>query len=199
MESPPPWTGAEATGSIFVVNYGWHTGIALRKADIAQSILPEVRDFPDAEFLEFGWGDWDYYQAADAGVGMALKAAFWSSRSVLHAIGFKGTVQEYFQGGEVVELALSEEGLEQLVLFLADTFERGGPGLPAPASPGLYVNSRFYPAKGKFHIFRNCNTWVAEALQSAGFPVNPSSAITARNVIEQAKRFNIGTNRTVTR
>ena len=67
-----------------------------KKSDIPIAVLPELRDFPSAEYLEFSWGDRDYFPAPDAGVGLALKAAFWSSGSILHVVGFKEAVQEFF-------------------------------------------------------------------------------------------------------
>ena len=63
----------EKTRSVFVVNHGWHSGIVIKKGDILEGVLPEVRDFPDAEYLEIGWGDRDYYQVPDPGLGLALK------------------------------------------------------------------------------------------------------------------------------
>jgi uncharacterized protein (TIGR02117 family) len=190
-----PYQASETkTRSVFVVNHGWHTGIAIRKADLSRTILPELRDFPDAEFLEIGWGDWDYYQAPDPGLGMALKAAFWSSRSVLHVVGFRVPVENQFRGSEIVEIALSDEGLDRLRRFVAGTFLRSAESLPAEASPGLYANSRFYPARGRFQVFRTCNTWVAEALHTAGVPITPFYAMTAGNLINQVKH--VGTVRT---
>src|SRR3989304_4659198 len=61
--------------SIFLVPQGGHTGIAVRHADIPAALLPEKRDFPDADFLEFGWGDRDFYMAETAGPWLAVKAA----------------------------------------------------------------------------------------------------------------------------
>jgi uncharacterized protein (TIGR02117 family) len=174
---------------IFVVNYGWHTSIVIKKADIHSSALPELRDFPDAEYVDIGWGDWDYYQAPDPGLGLALKAAFWSSRSVLHVIGFKDAVEKYFSGSEIVRITLSDEAFRMLVEFVSAAFVRPDGVGPAPGLHGLAPNSRFYPANGRFHLFRTCNTWVAEALQAAGLPIAPAYAFTAGNLSYQVKRF----------
>ena len=75
--------------TVFVVHDAWHAAIVTKKSDIPIAVLPELRDFPSAEYLEFSWGDRDYFPAPDAGVGLALKAAFWSSGSILHVVGFK--------------------------------------------------------------------------------------------------------------
>ena len=179
----------ERARSVFVVNHGWHSAIVIKKADIAEGLLPEVRDFPDAEYLEIGWGDWDYYQAPDPGLGSALKAAFWSSGSVLHVAGFKGAVENYFRGSEIVEIGLPDEAFQQLTGFISGTFSRPDAAAPVEPRPGLYPNSRFYSARGRFHLFRTCNTWAAEALQSAGLPTSPAYAVTAGNLSYQVKRL----------
>ena len=177
--------------SIFVVNYGWHTAIVIRKSDLSEKTLPEVGDFPDANYLEIGWGDRDYYQAVDAGLGLALKAAFWSSGSVLHVVGIKGAMDHYFAGSEIVEIMLGDEMFQRLSDFISGTFLRPDPAAPAQARPGHYPTSRFYPASGKFHLFRTCNTWVAEALGSAGLPLNPGFVFTAGSLMTRIKHFEV--------
>jgi uncharacterized protein (TIGR02117 family) len=173
---------------IAIVNYGWHTSIVMNKGDIAEDALPEVRNFPEADYLEFGWGDWDYYQAPDPGLGLAFKAAFWSNRSVLHVAGFKGSVEAYFRGSEIASIMLPEESFHRLVQFVSATFSRPHQ-TTAQALSGPHAHSRFYPATGRFHLFRNCNTWVAEALRSAGLPVRPALAFTAGNLSYQTRQF----------
>jgi len=176
----------ETRKRVLVVNYGWHTGIAISKADIPPGLLPEAEDLP-GKSLEIGWGDRDFYQAPDAGIGLAIKAAFFSGGSVVHVAAFDGAVGDYFRGAEFYELMVSAEGYLRLIQFVSDSFLR--PERPEASRHGLYPNSRFYPARGKFHLFRNCNTWVAEALEAAELPVNPSTVITAGNLFSQVKRL----------
>jgi uncharacterized protein (TIGR02117 family) len=185
----PLHTKGEDSRSIWVVNYGWHSSIVIKKADIRQAVLPEVGDFPDADHVEIGWGDWDFYQARDPGVGLAFKAAFWSSKSVLHVTGFKGAPTNYFRASEIVEIVLSDDAFRLLIQFISDSFSR--PRAPARVEglPGLFPNSRFYPATGRFYLFQNCNTWVAEALQAAKLPINPTYAFTATNLSYQIRKF----------
>lgn len=175
--------------TVFIVHDAWHAAIVIKKADIPAVVLPEIRDFPSAEFLEFSWGDRDYFPAPDGGLGLALKAAFWSSGSVLHVVGFRDTVESTFPGAEIFKIALSEEAFQGLIKFISDTFSR--PHRPAPAEPrpGLFPNGRFYSAEGKFSIWRTCNTWVAEALRAAGLPISPSYVITAGNLGNQVRPF----------
>ncbi len=187
----PPFRSHSNAKSVFVVNYGWHSAIVIRRAEIPQSILPEIQDFIVIDYLEFGWGDWDYYQAADPGVGLALKAAFWSSRSVLHVAGLRGKVTDHFRGSEIFEITLSDESLKRLIEFVSNTFLRSNATKQIESRPGLQPSSRFYPATGKFHLLRTCNTWVAEALAFAGVPINPAYAFSAGNLSSQLRRAGI--------
>lgn len=180
---------------VHIAIHGWHSGIIIKKVYLSADLLPEAKDFPDSEYLEFGWGDWDYYQAPDPGLSLALKAVFWPTRSVLHVAGFDGRVESFFPDSEIIQIALSDEAFLRLVSFISDTFQRPAMALPPETGPGLYGKSRFYPAQGRFHLFRTCNTWVAEALQSAGLPVSTASVITVgslRHQLESSHGHRIG-------
>lgn len=167
----------------------WHAAIVIKKADVSAAALPELRDFPSSEYLEFSWGDRDYFPAPDPGIGLALKAAFWSSGSILHVVGFKESVEKAYPGAEIVEIPLSEEDFQRLIKFISDTFSRPHPPAPAEARPGLFANGRFYAAEGRFSLFRTCNTWVAEALSLAGLPIQPGYVITVGNLSSQLRSF----------
>lgn len=178
--------------TIFIVHDSWHAAIVIKRSDIPAAVLPELRDFTYAEHLEFSWGDRDYFPAPDPGLGLALKAAFWSSGSVLHVVGFNDAMGSVFPNAEIIEIGLSEEAFQRLIQFVSDTFSRSHPAVPAEARPGLSSNGRFYSAEGNFSILRTCNTWVAEALSSAGLAISPGYAITARSLHDQVRPFAAG-------
>jgi uncharacterized protein (TIGR02117 family) len=173
--------------TVLIVHDAWHAAIVIRKADIPVAALPELKDFPSVEYLEFSWGDRDYFPAPEASLGLALKAAFWSSGSILHVVGFNDTVKNVYSRADIIEIAVTENGFQELTRFIADTFSRSHPPAPAEARPGLFSNSKFYAAEGKFSLLRTCNTWVAEALSAAGLPINPICVITAGNLSKQVR------------
>jgi len=168
IKAPP------AARTLHVVGHGWHTGIVLRAADVPADAWPARADFPDAQYLEIGWGDRAYYQAADPGAWLALKAAFWPAPGVLHVVAFDGAVERYFGAAEVIELDVSEAGLQRLIKHLRASHELDAAGRPVVLGPGLYGRSRFYASRERFHLFKTCNVWVATALREAGLPVTPS-------------------------
>ena len=50
-----------AENEVYVVNHGWHTGFVLPASDI-QQVIPELKNrFGNAPYIEFGWGDNEFY------------------------------------------------------------------------------------------------------------------------------------------
>lgn len=173
----------------FVVHDSWHAAIILRKDDLLQTTMPELADFPDARFVEFSWGDKDYFPDPDSGFSMAIKAAFWSSGSVLHLVGSSEDLKKSYPKAEIVELRLSGVAFDRMIDFLSQSFDRPKSTGRAPARPGLYPYSRFYLSTRKFSVLNTCNTWVAQALETGGLPVSSSRVITAGQLSEQLDKM----------
>ncbi len=188
-KAPPLSAGDEPFASIYVINHGKHAGLTVRRADIPLGLLPESGDFHGADYLELGWGDRDYYQADDPGLWLTLKAALWSTASVLHVVGVKGAVAERFAGYEIIRLELAPRGFARLVDYIHQSFARHGEKKAKPVGPGYGRDSLFYPARGKFHIYNTCNGWVASALEAAGYPMGMFRPITADQLMAKARPF----------
>ncbi len=184
----PPSPG-EPVAPVWVVSHGWHTGIVVRRQDIPEDLWPQHRDFAASELLEVGWGERDFYMAPAGTSGMALRAALWPSRSVLHVAGLSGPVERYFPASEIVEIALSQRGVQKLAAFLQEAYATDEAGGAIRLGPGQYPNSLFYLARERYHLFKTCNVWTARALRSAGCPITPFVSVTAGNVIHQATAF----------
>jgi uncharacterized protein (TIGR02117 family) len=174
---------------IYLVSHGWHAGIVLRRADIPAGLWPENVNFPDAEFIEAGWGDKQYYQTPGAHVGIALRAVLWPTSSVLHLVGFNGAVAAYFPSSEIIGIKLGEQGFELLLHYIATSFARDESGQALSLGRGRYGNSRFYLSRESYHLFNTCNVWTARALHAAGVPMTPSSSITVEQLMAQAQTF----------
>lgn len=173
--------------AVWVVDHGWHTAIVVPRSDVDQSIWPEVSEFPEATFVEVAWGDRDFYMAKDATGWLAVKAAFFTSGSVLHVGGFSAPIATYFPGSDVVELRVSRRGFDAMTRFFHDEYRRDGEGRAVRLERGLYGASWFYTARSRYHLFNTCNTWVARALRGAGLDVTPAGTLTAGGVMQQAR------------
>ncbi|MGH8633312.1 MAG: DUF2459 domain-containing protein [Burkholderiales bacterium] len=172
--------------AVYLVAHDKHSGIAVRRADVPAGLWPEIRDFPQAEYLEVGWGDRDYYYGRNQGLGGTLRAAFGSNNpSVLHVAGVRGSLAENFPASEIIEVTLSRDGFEHLIRYISDAYDRAGAPVVASLGPGLYGDSRFYPARESFSLFRTCNVWTARGLRDAGLPVHDS--ITMEGLLSQVR------------
>lgn len=181
--------GTEKT--IFVTSNGWHSGIVLVTAELPPhrraGRLPETADFPEARYLEFGWGDAVFYPARQATFGITLQAALVPTAAVVHVVGLGTSPSHAFPEAEVIALPLDDEGFGRLVDFIDASFERAGAARAASTGPGLYKTSRFYPATGSFHLFNTCNTWTARALLAAGFEVSLVGTLEAEALMQQLR------------
>jgi uncharacterized protein (TIGR02117 family) len=173
--------------SIYLIGHGGHAGIVIKRADIPAVMWPENNDFPDAEYLEVGWGDKDYYQIPDPHIGIAVKAVFLPTASVLHIVGFRGSVTHFFPVNEVIKLNLSYEGFERLVIYISHSYAKDESGRSQLLGPGLYGHSRFYLSRETYHLFNTCNVWVARALQNSGLPLTPSLTITMDSLMLETR------------
>lgn len=183
-----PLQAGEEPKLIYVVSHGWHTGIVVKRDDVDAHLWPEKDDFPEALYLEMGWGDRDFYQAPKAGLGLLLQAAVASPASVLLVIGMPTTVTQYFPRAEIIEIPIARRGLDELAKFIHATYKRDATGRTIPLGPGnWHKHSQFYLAEGEYSLANTCNTWVARALQAAGLPVKP--VIKAGGVMRQAQRY----------
>ena len=181
---PPP---GDASVSVWVVRHTWHTGLVVRRADVAAGAWPARADFPGAAYLEVGWGDRDFYQAPEGTLWLALKAALWPTDSVLHVAAFAEPPERFFAGSEVVSVRLSARGFQRFAAFVADAHARDDRGRAIRLGPGKYGASRFYLGRERY-LLTTCNVWTARALRAAGLPITPAWALTAGNVMFQVRR-----------
>jgi uncharacterized protein (TIGR02117 family) len=176
------------TVRVFIVLHRWHSGVVLPRAALAPAILPEVADFPDADYLEFGWGDRDYYQGK-RGARVISRAALWPRPGVLHVASCSGRVVTCFPYSRIVSLNMSDSALHRLSETLGGSFQRDAQPKAAPLGPGLYGESRFYPSREKFYLLKTCNTWTASLLQVGGYPIRPVSSLTVEALMKQLRPY----------
>lgn len=178
---------SERSQVVYVVRRGWHSGVALATADWPQRDWPLLTTFHDARYLEFGWGDADFYQADKPGAGMALAAVLWPSSTVMEVVPLHAAPPPGTDDFEAVAVHVTNSELKAIVSSLDASFEQ-------PISPTGKTyrtaggEARFYRARGNFYLFRMCNRWTAELLQLAGCSVSPRLTMTAGHLIEAARK-----------
>lgn len=178
-----------AETTVYVVGHGWHTGLVLPAREISRDVFPEAAEFRGLDYLEFGWGDEGFYRATKITPSLVAKAALWPTPSVMHVAGFRGSLREFYPVSDVIEVRLNDAEFESLCRFISESFEREEGGTATDLGPGLYGESRFYRARGKYYVPKTCNVWTAKALHAAGRPVMSQTSMTADGVLRQTRRF----------
>jgi uncharacterized protein (TIGR02117 family) len=185
----PPAPGAPTT-EVFVVSHGYHAGIVIPRAALAEAAsrrgLAALGDlasrFAGFDRVEIGWGDEGFYRhvptVQSLTVALALRALFRPGNpSVLHVVGVGADPRATFGSSDLVRIELSEAGFARLADRLDASFARGEGGrLPLELGRGLYGTSLFFRANGTFHLFNVCNHWLAGLLDAAGLPTAPVPA-----------------------
>lgn len=182
IDAPP-----EPLRSIYIMRRGWHTGIAIATSDWPNRNWSLLSDFPEADYLEFGWGDERYYQADRATAWLAVRAALWPTSSVIHVIGLREPLPDNAQARAVVEVPIPIPRLRALAAEIEQEFTGGDPvptGATLRTSP---APNRFYKAHRNFHAPRMCNWWTATLLQEAGCPIAPATVFFAARVVDEAR------------
>ena len=172
-----------AKNEVYVVYHGWHTGFVVHASEI-QKEIPELKQrFGNAPYIEFGWGDKEFYQANEITPDITLKAIFLPTESVLHAVAVSSEADKYFKHSEVHKFCLEDLELKSLIDFISNSFYRDESGSILKLNHGIYGDSQFYKAKGNFHIFNTCNKWTAKGLESTGMKISTTFKLTAGSIM----------------
>jgi uncharacterized protein (TIGR02117 family) len=179
-----------APKEIYIVSHGWHTGFVVPASTI-QSLLPQLRDrFPDTPYMEFGWGDKSYYQAEEATSGLTMRAIFWPTESVMHAVAVPDKPEIHFADDEAEALCLDNEQYALLISFIEHSFYQDSDGNMVKLKDGSYGDSQFYKGEGDYYLMNTCNTWTAKGLKSAGLSISPTFKITAGSIMGYLSKHN---------
>jgi uncharacterized protein (TIGR02117 family) len=184
---PAELTAGPKTETIYLVERGWHTDIGLQATQVGDTLSQLRTTFPGVGTLVIGFGQRAYLLHRDHDVRDML-AALVPGAGALLVTALRDTPQTAFPAGDVVVLHVSARGLARLIDFIAGSFELAPDhGLHAIAV-GPYPGSLFYGSTRTYSGGYTCNTWTAEALQTAGLPVHAAGVVFADEVADQARQ-----------
>ena len=157
---------------IDVCSNGVHTDFVLpvKTDEVDWSTTFRPRHFPTDvtgfDHIGIGWGDLDFYRStprwSDFDAGIALRALAGLGPAALHV--------QYRPGPGANEdcrrMVVSVPQYRALANYIGATLA----ATEAPAAPGYGATDLFYPALGRFSLFKSCNVWVGEGLKASGLP-----------------------------
>lgn len=199
-QPPPPGTLAR---TVHVVDHGYHSGLIVSAADLRAAAVMLARAapeqghrlrllasrWPEARWLEIGWGDAAFYQAtrgvSDIQIKLAVAALAWPTPSVLQLVPVRGSPEHAFPRSERIALRLSDAQFAALAARLAETVQPDAAGGFAPIAPALYGGGAFFAAAPSYHALRTCNHWVSSLLRAAGVPSSWAFSATSHGLMTE--------------
>lgn len=159
--------------TIYLVKYRWHTGIVFNKNAIDTTIWRESNDFSNCKYLDIGWGDKDFYIHRGFDLGLAIKALFYPTPSVLRIEALEFQLADYIKFSDAaLKIKIDSCGFNNLLRFIHNTYKHDAKNKPEIVTSRNNGMVKFYKAKGKYSIFNTCNTWAAKGLNKAGIKIS---------------------------
>ena len=188
MAPLPPSSQGRSIDAVRVVSNGWHAAIVVRRIALVETgLVPEADDFPNAAFIEFGWGDRAYYPTPEPTLGMTLDAALRPTPAVMYMAGYARPPKGVYDGADIVSVPMPRQAFRHMVRAVAGYFDRGEEKRSDIFARGPRPNSNFYRAHGRFHLFNNCNTWTARVLRAGGVNMSPAGVIMASQLMSSLR------------
>ena len=170
----PPRPG-EPTVSVYLIDNGYHTDIALPGELLMRTsgaTARAARQVAPRNWVLAGWGDARFYvetgpwrdRAADG-----LRALFRPGNpSVVRLTGI-AQQPELIYGAAAIEVRMSRASFALLVARIDRSFAEG----PQPANAPRKPERMFFRSVETFSILHLCNHWTAEVLNAGGIGVTP--------------------------
>jgi uncharacterized protein (TIGR02117 family) len=174
---------------VYLIKQRWHTGLVFEKAKVDTFIWNEINSINDKSFVDVGWGDKDFYQHPGFDAELAFKALFYPTESTLRVEEINIPIKQYAEISDIaVRIELTQNQFNDLCRYVHDTYLRNENDELVIFSEQYNGNIKFYKAKGNYHIFNTCNSWIAKALKHAGFDIS-ENIILAEQLFNEAQEF----------
>ncbi len=175
---------ADSPVELYVLQAGWHTGIILRTDEVSPEDWPEIINFRRSRYVDVGFGDERYYQAAGNPPALAARALLVPTSGVLHIVPFSVAPHDLYAGDtHLKKIEATPRQFAALCRVISESFERDENRQLIESRIGE-KSRNFFLAKEKYHLFYTCNTWVVRRLMEAGWDVDPSGVITQKQLIK---------------
>ncbi len=153
---------------------GWHGGLILPVRELGP-LGPLLPRYPDERYSSFGWGNRRFYMSPHPTLADAVFALFSSPSAVL--VHSAPTLHAWTSSGATVRwLCADQDEVWRMDAYLRRALGSPG-GRPTSLGKGLQADSAFYASDERYDALHTCNTWTADALESAGYPIHDNGVI----------------------
>ena len=186
--APRPGDAPVVDTAVILARRGWHIDIGFATGALEAPLAPLARDFPQARYLFFGFGDLHYLLSKHRH-GPVLLAALWPGRALILLTAIDNTPEQAFGAAHIIRLHLRAADSSAIQHFLLGAFRHEEDRPPVRYAPGPYEGSAYYLATAQYSALHTCNTWVAEALGAGGLSLHARRVIFAGQLWRRAQHF----------
>ena len=172
-----PVNQAQPKGEItlFLVSNGVHTDVVMPLKneifDWTSVVNPAdtITDDANIAYVGLGWGERNFYlytpEWKDLSVSNALGALSGLNRTLIHITyyAFEPKEDDY-----IVKFSVTSEQYQRLTKSLSESFKQEDGKTILLKGIHYQSNDAFYEAKGRYHLFNTCNTWLNDRLVESG-------------------------------
>lgn len=172
-----PVNQAQPKGEItlYLVSNGIHTDVVMPLKneifDWTSVVNPAdtITDDANIAYVGLGWGERNFYlytpEWKDLSVSNALGALSGLNRTLIHITyyAFEPKEDDY-----IVKFSVTSEQYQRLTKSLSESFKQEDGKTILFKGIHYQSNDAFYEAKGRYHLFNTCNTWLNDRLVESG-------------------------------
>jgi hypothetical protein len=173
---------------MYLARRSWHIDVGFAVQDLDPSLAFIARRFPRAKYLFFGFGDRHYLLSKNKGAA-SLAGALFPGPGLILVTAIENSPVQAFGGPHALEFVLPVAQAAAAQHFVRHSLA-GSEGDISPLGEGPYEGSVYYAAAGRYSALHTCNTWAAEALESAGFKVRTHLVLFAGQTWHEALKIN---------
>lgn len=180
---PPLSSLTQERYDLYVANWGYHTSIILEQPQ-GWSLGP-VND-PQAPFVEYSWGDRNFYMKGDFSPLSLFATVFLPTSSVLH---LRNWSQAPTLENGIHRLYHRQVDAQQLYALIRSLETALQHPRPAALPPVDRFRGRFYPGREFYILWSACNAWTVEHLAAADLAKPSRTIVWAEQVTPQLRHF----------
>lgn len=168
---------------LYVANWGYHTSIIVQQP---QGWKLGPANAPDATFVEYSWGDLNFYMNADFSPLALFTTVFLPTPSVLHLRNWSKAPTLKNGMRHLYYRQINAQQLRTLVNSLETSFKTSR-AVVLPLVPRF--RGRFYPGREYYIFWSACNAWTIRHLAKAGLAKGDLPVAIADQVAPQLRDF----------
>ncbi len=183
-------TVPDTSKTVYLAKQQWHTGLIIKVHDIEKKYFPQIKEFEKYNLIDIGWGDEDFYRHPVMDFELAFKALFYPTKSTLRVKGINRPIRNYVEYCDLaVKLYLSKNSFNMLCGYISNSFILDSNYKPILLNHSEGESVKFYKAKGNYHLFNTCNTWISKGLNTAGLNYFSPNIILTEQLFKAAAEY----------